>query len=366
MPTLTLFFLAQAESSGTTDFLQQISGLLLFTCAVGAIWIFLMAVVFQRANERRRRKALGLAPLPAIHISAYQWLSRTFGSPQPRPAAPPPFEAPDLDALTADLPQPDLAAIVGHVEPPARAPEPDPDPALEPDPEAEPEQEPEIEPDPGGWRDEAPEADDRYPAAEPPREAQVPLPPDQPPADSVELLRVWRDVADGGLILEIAGQRFRTLDELRSAEFERRFVSVLRELNDLPSSRSLRAAAGGGEESKARQKDKEKDKGGPDTLPSMSPGAMLRQMRRVAMGQVPDPVEQPPDLSIADQIEVLLQARLADHAEFAGRSIHVKPSFQGGVRIEVDGHYYDGVGEIDDEAVRSLLADVVRQWEQGG
>ncbi len=68
---------------------------------------------------------------------------------------------------------------------------------------------------------------------------------------------------------------------------------------------------------------------------------------------------------IAEEIEDLLQERLRGLAEFAGREIHVRPALSGGVTIEVDGAFYQGVGEVTDEAVRALLMEVVRAWEKG-
>jgi hypothetical protein len=176
---------------------------------------------------------------------------------------------------------------------------------------------------------------------------------------------VWRDLTDGTLVVEIGRRRFRSLNELRGADLERRFRNVVRDLDALstPPRRAPAAPSPAREETppaKARPKPPSEEV--PPT--SMGPGAMLRQMRRVAMGQTPEPVEQKPELSIADQIEDLLQARLAEMPSFSGREIHVRPSLTGGVRIEVDGRAYEGVGDVDDGDVRDLLADVVREWEE--
>ncbi|MEP0764338.1 MAG: hypothetical protein HRF48_16520, partial [Chloroflexota bacterium] len=75
-----LHALALSESSGTTDFLGQVSGLLILTCIAGAIWVVLMALVFQRASERRRRAAQGLEPLPSLPVAFYQRLTGRLGS----------------------------------------------------------------------------------------------------------------------------------------------------------------------------------------------------------------------------------------------------------------------------------------------
>ena len=91
---------------------------------------------------------------------------------------------------------------------------------------------------------------------------------------------------------------------------------------------------------------------------------MFKQMGRVAMGYKPEPVEQAPLLSIPDQIEQVLQKHLADLPQYADRSIHVRPSPFGGVRIEVDGQFYEGVGDVADVQVRALIQDAVREWEK--
>jgi hypothetical protein len=189
------------------------------------------------------------------------------------------------------------------------------------------------------------------------------------PRDSVEVLRVWRDLSDGMLIVEIDGKQFRSLNDLRSAELERRFLNVVRDLNalstpgyraDLPPS----AIDPAPQNAPAAPPPAAKEAGADAMSPSLSPGSMFRQMRRVAMGQKPEPVEIKPTLSIAEQIEELLQARLAELPAHLDRAIHVRPSLHGGVQIEVDGRYYEGIGEVEDDEVRNLLIDIVREWEQ--
>jgi hypothetical protein len=352
-----LHFLAINDSSGVGDFFRQIGGLLIITCAAGLIWIGLMALVMQRAAERRRRAQLGLEPLPAIHVTAYRWIMNAINPPDAGKAAAPersrpaarsePMPAPDLEMLTGDLPQPDLADMTGH-DVPRAAPE-----TVSPTPEPEPPVE---------------EAADFTP----PTESGVgeDTTPEQPsqgePPDSVELLRVWRDLTDGALVVEIGGKRFRSLSELRGADLERQFRNVVRDLDALsapprPAPPSRSAAKDETPPRKTRAKQPPPEEPPPA---AMGPGAMLRQMRRAAMGQAPEPVEQKPERSIADQIEDLLQARIAETPSFSGREIHVRPSLAGGVRIEVDGKFYDGVGDVDDGDVRDLLAGVVREWEE--
>lgn len=306
--------LALSDSSGTGDFLRQVSGLIALTCVAGILWLGLMALVLQRAAERKRRAAQGLEPLPSLPVALYRRLVGTgnapvaavSAAPSPRVAVP----LPDLEMLTGDL-----------------ATQPAPTPSREPD-------------TPSPAPNAAPSASETAP---------------EPPAhDAVELLRVYRDLADGSLIVVIGGQPFRSFAELRDADLDRRLQAVLRDLEALTGlARPPAPAVSAAQEYPA------------EDLPARPP-SMFRQMTRVAMGQRPEPLVPPtPERSIAEEIEDLLQERLRDRPEFAGRDIHVRPALSGGVTIEVDGQFFEGVGEVTDEAVRALLTEVVRTWEQG-
>ena len=376
-------FLAQLESSDLGDFFSQIGGLLILTCGAGIVWVILMALVMQRAAERRRRAERGLPPLPGIHVAVYEglkkWLSPQTGpqaAPQaaPRPARSAPasmpaasMPTPDLSLLTGNLPAPDLSALLDETALEDSAEPVEAESAYVPGEETE--SVAERAPLDRAELERAFVLEDE----EEPMPYDTPAPQDAPP-DSVELLRVWRDLSDGSLIVEIGGQRFESLDDLRSADLERRFLNVVRDLDSLagradaaleraaPERATPKRAAPRPAKAPAKPAPAERDET-PLSPPSMSPGSMLRQMTRVAMGQAPDPVEPVPELNIADQIEDLLQARLAKLPDYQGRTIHVRPSIEGGVRIEVDGRYFDGVGDVDDETVRDLLMDVVREWE---
>jgi len=322
-PNLMLWrlFLAQAESSNVTDFFGQVTGLVGLTCVAGIIWVGLTAFVFQRAAERRRRAAQGLEPLPSLYASFWQTVRGQRATDQvvsarlepallPRPAAP----APDLALLTGDLPAAPLPRAWAGV-----APEPEKLPAAP------------AETMPGSAPEQTVE-----PAGDAPAN----------PADAVELLRVWRDLSSGELILEVDGRRFRSVDDLRSADLERRFSGVVRDLSALARTSPDPAAPP------------------PDVHPAAPRGSSsLRQIRRVALGQAPAEPPVTGSRSIADQIEDLLQERLARLPDFRGRVIHVRPSTQGGVQIVVDNRQYEGIGEVDDPGVRALLEDVVREWE---
>jgi hypothetical protein len=75
----------------------------------------------------------------------------------------------------------------------------------------------------------------------------------------------------------------------------------------------------------------------------------------------PEEVEEPK--SMAEEIEELLQYRLALNPTLVQRSIHIRPAHHGGVLIEVDGQSFDGVGEIEDDTIRDFIQSVIQEWE---
>ena len=76
------------------------------------------------------------------------------------------------------------------------------------------------------------------------------------------------------------------------------------------------------------------------------------------------PVHEPvPEINIAASIEAFLQHKLALTPQYAGRSIHVRPAMHGALTIEVDGKFYDSVGEVADAAVRQYLSTTIEEWQ---
>ncbi|NLX09010.1 MAG: hypothetical protein GXY36_05095 [Chloroflexi bacterium] len=356
-----LRFPAQADASGVSDFFSQIGGLVAVTCGAGVLWLIMMGLVIQRTTERKRRAQAGLPPLPGYHVLLWRWLKGESDAKAGEPESSQPAAAPERAALApaAAVPIPDLDLLTTDLAPdePLHVSAPLPEPSFDDyDLVQESRTVAEMLPD----REELTDTEESDMPI-----TTDPIDSDEPPGDAIELLRVWRDLADGGLIVEIGGQRFRTTAELRGAGLERRFVNAVRELDRLAGTQAAAPLAPAAPARPPQAPPPAKaNHDAPSQPVSLAPGSMLRQMTRAARGQAPEkPEEVQPELSIADQIEALLQARLRGLPEFRGREIHVQPSMEGGVKIEVDGMYYAGIGDVEDSEVRSLLGDVVREWE---
>jgi hypothetical protein len=91
-------------------------------------------------------------------------------------------------------------------------------------------------------------------------------------------------------------------------------------------------------------------------LPSRPPRVLEKPI--VGMpGRTLDP------LNLADIIDQMVQQRLRERSDLAGRRIRLASGLDGGLRIYVDDKVYEAVGDIADFRVRELIRDTIREWE---
>lgn len=210
--------------------------------------------------------------------------------------------------------------------------------------------------------------------------AEAAMPPSRQPSqaaygDAVEVFRVLRDLADGSLIVEIDGQAYHRLSDIADAQVGRRFVANARALAHFallikgppPPAPPPQAPAPTLVEtpppaapSPQPPRPRVSTTAGPVEPVPMRPIKALRQQRDKEEGEEP-PAQM---ISVADEIEALLQHRLASDPGFVGRSLHVRPGPGGGVRIEVDGRPYEAVGEVPDPEVRDFIQETIRMWNE--
>lgn len=223
-------------------------------------------------------------------------------------------------------------------------------------------------------------------------------------AEAVEVMTILRDVADGGLIIQIGDKSYRNPPALADAEFKRRFNMTVRDLYDSISRQSLSVApapaASSGEmpappseaaapvadiqpelpsDDVAQPERDLRDERPPVMTPPPAVGAAILAAEPVPGDlpkfKMPDTIEPPrrgrrrppaepiPEINIAEAIEEFLQYKLRSASQFAGRSLHVRPAIGGGVKIEVDGLFYDSVSEVADAEVRAYLQAVIEEWQ---
>ncbi len=227
-----------------------------------------------------------------------------------------------------DVAQPDLNMLVSEEEAPASphmfSQSTEPEPPLEHDWLAA------LSPDP---YDPQPVAEKVAPATQ----AKIGTLNQQRPSDDeemVEVMRIYRTLTDGKLVIQMGNQRYRSITEMRDPDMAQRFTDTTQELMSLTGN-----TAG-------------------SRLKSLASSVVA------ATKAAPSPAAQPiSPVGIVQAIEDFLQLKLATSPKFSTRSIHIKPGQNQGLRIEVDNHSYHAIGDVVDPDVREFLAGVMQEWD---
>lgn len=328
---------------GLNDFLGQIPiSFIIAPIFFGVLYIAVMVIIFRRAAERRRKRreaqlgydqpqatptrgfvpamagaavAATAAAVPTMLSSRTALMSTTS-----------PIEEPDLDMLTTN-------SLLDEAE---RMPStPPPAPAAKP-------------------------AASSVQAASTSASAPRLMSTEEDPDDAIEVMRIWRDVNDGGLIVQMGNQRYRTLLEVRTPDLQRRFTAVVRDLMNIAGI-NAGSASGSSAPAPSPRSTSSFAPAAVSPLPPASPkpvGVLDRVVRRGSGKQEQD--DQPP--GIAASVEEYLQLRLVGTPHLVSRNIHVRPSPDQGIRIEVDGQFYDSVDAVADADVREFLQTVMAEW----
>jgi len=321
--------------SGFDDFIRQVpTGPIVMLCISGILMIVALVAIV-RARVQRAKKSRSTLSQPPVYI------------PVPRPAT---SDLPDLDMLIPASSQPELAA-------PSR-------PARK-----------------GTYNVDLKGGDT---------------------AEAVEVMTILRDVVNGDLIVQIGDKAYRHLAS--DDPVKANFMKIMRELagvvktdplptskveevkspkpvetsalsesyDEPPSLRDLIPASPAEEEPQAKPKPAYIPP--PPTSPT---GEMPGDLPKYKWDEKPAApkkgglfrrgkleLEPVPELNIAGAIEAYLQHKLKYTPGYESRNIHVHPAPDGGVSIEVDGKFYDSVGDVDDADVREFLSTTIQEWQQ--
>jgi hypothetical protein len=293
--------------SGLTDFFQQIpQGFILMFCGSAVLLIFVVGYIVRERGKRANA------------------------------AVPPVVAAPDYAESSADLPDLDLFPVAEAVAPRAR---------------------------PAGAH-----AVDLVGGES---------------VEVVEVLSVLRDVGEGSLIIRIGDKAYRNPPAHADAEFKRRLHNTLRDLNGAVSVSPSSAPGAESISPSPEETSAAKSYAAPVSAPPVTPkpaSTARFSSAEPAPGDLPKfrmpdgppvkpkrgqrPAKEPiPEINIAGSIEAFLQHKLVRTPQYDSRSIHVVPASHGGVKIEVDGVYFESVAEVEDVEVRSFLTATIEEWQ---
>jgi hypothetical protein len=216
------------------------------------------------------------------------------------------------------------------------------------------------------------------PAAKAPEAAAAPPAPLAAPTSSIaaradngarEVLRVLRDPISEALLVEVAGQRYQQMGDIRLSSVREGLLNTLRDLEAFaggapttpppvmvvhtptPEPTPVRPSITNVGAAKAGQVGT-----APLLAPSMNPFKQMLVLRDLAKTQLP------PMKTIAEQIDEILQEKLvaSPHAQ-RGVKVHTGP--KGNALFRADGEDYDAVDSVPDEGIRALIRAAVAEWE---
>lgn len=193
----------------------------------------------------------------------------------------------------------------------------------------------------------------------------------------LEVMRVWRVPPLGKLVVEVDGQRYQNLSEITDEKARRVLLAAIGEMIDFAGNYQVLVDAGvapligqAKEEPPLEQRqaeflarlERERDavKGTPPPPPSFAVlgGAKLSEDAAAAKE-----ASRKRPLSVAEQIDEILQKHVAVSPEMAERVIHLVQNPAGGILIEVDGKKFGKPADIPEPAIQELIKRAVKEWD---
>lgn len=192
-------------------------------------------------------------------------------------------------------------------------------------------------------------------------------------AQALPVLSILRDTEDDRLIIQLDEKAYRTLVD--QPDVKQRFTSLMKELAETiakPDARPVETAP----EVQAQPQPKPaytppkpvvppppaNDGRMPGDLPKYTD--IKETPKRGILGMPKYEAPPIPELNIAAAIESYLQHKLRYTPEYAHRVIHIHSAPGGGVRIEVDGQFYEAVGDITDSEARTFISETIQEWQE--
>lgn len=203
-------------------------------------------------------------------------------------------------------------------------------------------------------------------------------------SEMIEIMRIFRDLSNGALVIQIGRDRYYSLDEISDPQVRRRFLGNAEAMAQFaqlkkgtsplidwaPAAATVNQNRPAPSVTQPPAETMAPPPPPPPPMPSSQPPAPASSRSPLAIidqvvggGSGGGKKEEPPPKSMADEIEELLQYRLALDPQLSSRSIHIRSSEDGSIFVEVDGQNFDGIGDVSDEQVRTYLQKIVQEWE---
>ena len=193
----------------------------------------------------------------------------------------------------------------------------------------------------------------------------------------LEVMRVWRVPPLGKLEVEVDGQRYQNLSEITDEKTRRVLLAAIGEMINFAGNYQVLVDAGVApalsqvkvdpplEQQQAEflaRLEQERDvlKGTPPPKPPLAVLGGVKLSEEALAAQM---AARKRPLSVAEQIDEILQKHVAAVPELAERSVHLTQNPAGGILIEVDGKNFGKPADIPEPVIQELIKRAVKEWD---
>ena len=192
----------------------------------------------------------------------------------------------------------------------------------------------------------------------------------------LEVMQILRVPPLGKLVVEVGGKRYENLSEMSDEKAKRVIMAAIGELIGFAGNYQALVDAGVAppltvpsppevsiEQRQAEfiaQLEAERDalKQAPPPKPKLAVLGGVPPRVDVA----PETVQAKRELTVAEQIDAILQKYVAADPEMAQRKVRLAQDSAGGIIIEVDGKRYQKPGDIPETQIQALIKRAVKEW----
>jgi hypothetical protein len=216
------------------------------------------------------------------------------------------------------------------------------------------------------------------------------------PMGEREIMRILRDKDTGAIIVEVEGNRYRRLTEIRDGRIGNQILEAIADLIKFTGGivRGQWAVASATPVVPTREMPPQpqvlEPASSPRAVATEPPGsdeeAFLQRLREgdLQVSRTPPEEAQPSIMSyftrrrkpqttaegirargtFIDEIEAILQRMISTAPAPLGQEVHVGTGPEGGLQIQVGTQYFSSADEVPDPTIRDLIKAAVEEWER--
>jgi hypothetical protein len=183
-----------------------------------------------------------------------------------------------------------------------------------------------------------------------------------------EIMRVLRDEASGGIVVEVRGRAYSDIREITDGRVGRMVLQAIADLVKFTGG-LVKLPAG-----------KPGSSASPPAVPPVTPASASQEqveeelLRRVAAGEigleddiavrVSRPAVEPSPNDFVREINAIFQRYLRKAGLEGEPTNMVTTDLHGGLCIKIGADYFEGPDEVTDPTIRQMIKAAVKEWEQ--